>query len=198
MEAATAPGQEEDSAIKADDQTSTYYSDTHSSPRSLLLWRHLHLGGDTSEAQDSWSTLCWDRALTERLRSSVLSSCLRKGVLRFCTRSAGSALAIPKASFRWPAPPQKAGPFPRGHLFGSEHASGGPGAKYVLCFVLSDSKGEVSEDSSLRAVLPGERSEGQVIACVLCSRIASYELSLSSFDFWAWRLIGHTQLWSTW
>eukprot|EP00971_Amphidinium_carterae_P151043 2995265-Amphidinium_carterae.1 len=138
-----------------------------------LSRNHKHLGGDTSEAQDRWSFLCWDRAPTERLRFPVLSSCLRKGVLRFCNGSAGLALAIPKACFRWPAPPPKTGPFPRGRLFGSRHASGEPGAMYVLVFVLSGSQGEVSEDSSPSAGLPGERSEGQFIACALCSRTAS-------------------------
>eukprot|EP00971_Amphidinium_carterae_P269362 5343774-Amphidinium_carterae.1 len=121
-----------------------------------LLWRHLRLGGDTSEAQGSWNTLCWGRAPTGRLRSSDLSRCLRKGILRFCTGRAGSALAKPKACFRELSPPPKTGPFPRGHLFGSELASGVPGAHCVLWTVRSVSEGEVSEDSSFHVELPGE------------------------------------------
>eukprot|EP00971_Amphidinium_carterae_P223357 4431811-Amphidinium_carterae.1 len=126
-----------------------------------LLWHHLHLGGDTSEPQHSWIFLSWDRAPIERLRFPVLSSCLRRGALRLFDTGGGSALVIPKACFRRPSPPLKIGPFPRGRLFGSMHVPGGPGAMLVLCAVLADPKGEVSEDTSPSAWLPGERSEDQ-------------------------------------
>eukprot|EP00971_Amphidinium_carterae_P104888 2077185-Amphidinium_carterae.1 len=104
---------------------------------------------------------------------------------------------MPKACLRCPAPPPNMRPFPSGHLFGSGQASGEPGAYCVQVSFHPAFGGEVSEDSSPDTVLPGERSEDLVGACALC-RLASFELFLFGFDFWAWRLIGHTQLWSAW
>eukprot|EP00971_Amphidinium_carterae_P325788 6456236-Amphidinium_carterae.1 len=116
------------------------------------LWRHSHLGGDTSAGDLS---LCRTSAPIAHLCSDP-SSCLRKSGLRWRDRGAGQALVLPKACFRLSAPLPKNCPFPEGLLFGSGQASGAPGVFGVLRSEFSDFTGEVSEDSSPPVTLPGE------------------------------------------